>query len=295
MSHHIKLATTIRNWTVLETSIGAVARIRQFAKETPSEKRNLVDGGKPPSGWPLKGAIEFKNVNVTARYTQDTEPTLKGLSLSISPGQKIAVYGPSGSGKTLMVLSLLQMIEVADGNIVIDGIDVAHEQKARVREHINVIPQEPFFMPGTVRFNLDPHSRASSEDIKAAREKVGLLGRIGMAGGLDAELNATEFSVGERQLLALTRALIAKSQILVLDEARSSVDLETESMLQKVIEKEFSQQTIISVIHRLQFARQYDKVLLLKQGEVVECDTPSALLENDSGFREFFSVMQRSA
>ncbi|KAI8290986.1 ABC transporter [Colletotrichum sp. SAR11_57] len=217
------LAVTIKNWTALETSIGAVSRIREFANETPSEERELGSNGFPPAGWPLKGAIKFENV--TAGYSADTTATLKNLSLDISPGQRIAV---------------------TDGRIFIDGIDLSTLGRSEVRSHINVIPQEPFFMPGTVRFNLDPHSRASSEGIKTALDKVGLLGRIGMAGGLDAELEADGFSMGERQLLALARAIISKSQILVLDEATSSVDQETESMMQSIIDREFSEQTVIS-------------------------------------------------
>ncbi|KAF4849717.1 ABC transporter atnG [Colletotrichum siamense] len=286
------LAVTIKNWTALETSIGAVSRIREFANETPSEERELGSNGFPPAGWPLKGAIKFENV--TAGYTADAAATLKSLSLDISPGQRIAVCGSSGSGKTSLVLSLLQMIEVTDGRIFIDGIDLSTLERSKVRSHVNVIPQEPFFMPGTVRFNLDPHSRASSEGIKTALNKVGLLSRIGMTGGLDAELKAGGFSVGERQLLALARAIISNSQILVLDEATSSVDQETESMMQSIIDREFSEQTVISVIHRLRFVENYDKVLLLSRGEILEWDTPRSLLMRDSEFQKFFTSMQSS-
>ncbi|KAK1724246.1 ABC transporter [Colletotrichum acutatum] len=284
------LATTIKNWTALETSIGAVARIREFAQTTPSEERELGSSGVPPERWPMQGRITFENV--TARYTKDGDATLKNLTLSISSGQKIAVCGPSGSGKTSFVLSLLQMIEVTDGKISVDGIDLEGLERAEVRSRVNVIPQEPFFIPGSVRFNLDPHSRESSDTIKAALDKVGLLGKIGMAGGLDSELHADGLSVGERQLLALTRALIEKSQILILDEATSSVDQDTEDKMRRIIEEEFSEQTVVSVIHRLGFIEKYDRVLLLKQGEVAEWDTPNALLATDSEFKRLLTATQ---
>ncbi|KAI3543901.1 ABC transporter [Colletotrichum filicis] len=284
------LATTIKNWTALETSIGAVARIREFAQTTPSEERELGSSGIPPERWPMQGRIAFESV--TARYTKDGDATLKNLSLSISSGQKIAVCGPSGSGKTSFVLSLLQMIEVTEGKIFIDGIDLEGLERAGVRSRINVIPQEPFFIPGSVRFNLDPHSRESSETIKAALDKVGLLGKIAMAGGLDSELDADGFSVGERQLLALTRALVERSQILILDEATSSVDQDTEDKMQRIIEEEFLEQTVISVIHRLRFIEKYDRVLLLKQGEVVEWDSPDTLLATDSEFKKLLAATQ---
>ncbi|KAK1478926.1 ABC transporter [Colletotrichum abscissum] len=284
------LATTIKNWTALETSIGAVARIREFAQTTPSEERELGSSGVPPERWPMQGRIAFESV--TARYTKDGDATLKNLSLSISSGQKIAVCGPSGSGKTSFVLSLLKMIEVTEGKISIDGIDLEGLERAGVRSRINVIPQEPFFIPGSVRFNLDPHSRESSETIKAALDKVGLLGKIAMAGGLDSELDADGFSVGERQLLALTRALVERSQILILDEATSSVDQDTEDKMQRIIEEEFLEQTVISVIHRLRFIEKYDRVLLLKQGEVVEWDSPDTLLATDSEFKKLLAATQ---
>ncbi|KAK1622116.1 ABC transporter [Colletotrichum phormii] len=286
------LATTIKNWTALETSIRAVARIREFAQTTPSEERDLGSSGIPPERWPLQGRIDFENV--TARYTRDGDATLKNLTLSISSGQKIAVCGPSGSGKTSFVLSLLQMIEVTDGKILIDGIDLEGLERSEVRSRINFIPQEPFFIPGSVRFNLDPHARESSETIKVALDKVGLLGKIGMAGGLDSELDADGFSAGERQLLALTRALIEKSQILILDEATSSVDQDTEDKMQRIIEEEFSDQTVVSVTHRLRFIEKYDRVLLLKQGEVVEWNTPNALLATESEFKKLFAATQTS-
>ncbi|KAK1700845.1 ABC transporter [Colletotrichum godetiae] len=286
------LATTIKNWTALETSIGAVARIREFSQTTPSEERGLGSSGIPPERWPLQGRINFDNV--TARYTRDGDATLKNLTLSISSGQKIALCGPSGSGKTSFVLSLLQMIEVTDGKILVDGIDLEDLERSEVRSRINVIPQEPLFIPGSVRFNLDPHSRESSETIKAALDRVGLLGKIGMAGGLDSELDADGFSAGERQLLALTRALIEKSQILILDEATSSVDQDTEDKMQRIIEEEFSDQTVVSVIHRLRFIEKYDRVLLLKQGEAVEWDTPNTLLATESEFKKLFAATQTS-
>ncbi|KAJ0160020.1 Multidrug resistance-associated protein 1 [Colletotrichum tanaceti] len=326
LGFNTSLAMTMKNWTALETSIGAVARVREFAETTPSEEeegaRHLGRGGAPPSGWPLRGAITFENA--TARYAEDGEATLKGLSLSISPGQKVAVCGPSGSGKTSLVLSLLQMIEVTDGRVLVDGVDLAGLGKAEVRSRITVVPQEPFFMPGTVRFNLDPYSRASDNDLEAALDKVGLLGKVGMAGGLDADLDADGFSAGERQLLALTRALISKSQILILDEATSrlgrllprlgmfefrcvlrsielinytvlpSVDQDTEAKMQSIVESEFSQQTVVAVVHRLRYIEQYDKVLLLKRGEVVRWGSPKELLEKDAEFRGFAEAMQIS-
>lgn len=142
----------------------------------------------------------------------------------MAAGEKLAVCGPSGSGKTSLILALLQMIEVTEGKIVVDGVDLGTLEGADTRGRINVIPQDPFFMPGTVRFNLDPRQQASEEEVKSALEKVGLLERISGSGGLEKSLAAGEFSIGEKRLLALARAILSKSQILVLDEAMSRYD-----------------------------------------------------------------------
>jgi ATP-binding cassette, subfamily C (CFTR/MRP), member 1 len=131
------------------------------------------------------------------------------------------VCGPSGSGKTSLVMALLGMIDITEGRIIVDELDLSTVPRNELRSRINVIPQDPFFMPGTMRFNLDPHNRISDEDICTALQRVGLWGRVSANGGLDMVLSASEWSVGQRQLICLARALLVESSILVLDEATS--------------------------------------------------------------------------
>lgn len=220
-----------------------------------------------------------------------------------------------------MILVLLKMIDIQAGHVAIDGCDLASLEPEYVRQKINVIPQDSFFLPGTVRFNMDPHSRVSDEDIETVLRKVGLWERISSDGGLDMTLRATNWSAGERQLLALARALNVKSPILILDEATSryvrikqtshdptlfkyretsilifmhqhySVDLETEAIMQRVIEEEFTYQTVIAVVHRFRYIDRFDRVALLNKGKLVECDDPASLLARDSGFRKLYTSL----
>ncbi|OKO90619.1 Multidrug resistance-associated protein 1 [Penicillium subrubescens] len=285
----------IKSWTVLETSIGAVARIQEFVETTPSEEQHQNEHATVSPHWPERGHLTFDRV--TASYGPNAPPVLNELSLAIEPGQKIAVCGPSGSGKTSLILGLLQMIELRDGSINLDGIDLSTLSCSTVRSRINVVPQEPFFMPGTLRFNLDRQledNPVPDSSLIRALEAVGLWKKVREdcpdGGELDQPLSISNWSMGERQLLALARALVVKSPILILDEAMSSVDWETEATMQDIIDREFTSQTVISVIHRLRYVERYDRVALMKHGRLVEYASPGELLAGPSEFASFYNA-----
>ncbi|KAJ5748022.1 ABC transporter transmembrane domain type 1 [Penicillium nucicola] len=276
------LANALKMWTMTETSIGAVTRVQRFIEDTPSEERGVASSIAPqlPHDWPCHGEVKF--TDVTAGYDHSTIPILKSLTMTIKPGEKIAICGPSGSGKTSLIMAMLQMLDLQSGRIEIDGRNLAEIPRSTIRSRINVVPQDPFFMPGTLRFNLDPRQCVIDAELVRAIEKVGLWDQVRAKRGLDMEFSTEDWSVGQRQLLALSRALVKKSSLLILDEATSSVDWETEAIMQDIIEKEFSQQTIISVVHRHRFIHWFDRVILLKHGELVECDKAEVLLQRDS-------------
>ncbi|PYI04583.1 multidrug resistance-associated protein [Aspergillus sclerotiicarbonarius CBS 121057] len=285
------LNRAIESWTQMELSIGAVSRVRQFVEEMPSEEMNL--SLRDSQDRLPDGTITFEDV--TAGYSPETEPILKNISINIQPGERIAVCGPSGSGKTSLIMALLRMIQIQDGHVSIDGVDLSTIDHTSIRSQINVIPQDPFFMPGTLRFNLDPKGALPDENIISAIQKVGLWSRVAMNGGLDATIDTLDWSFGERQLLALARVLAVRdNHILVLDEATSSVDRETESLMYEIIAKECAKQTVIAVVHRLGHIDWFDRVAVLQQGEVMEFDSPRTLLERqDSAFKRLYTALQK--
>ncbi|KAI6762485.1 hypothetical protein HG530_008465 [Fusarium avenaceum] len=244
------LTRLLKAWTSMESSIGAVSRVKRFVADTESEKDpGLGSAAVLPEGWPLNGKVLLEDV--FASHRPNAEPVLKGISLSITAGEHIAICGRTGSGKSSLILSLLRMLDVNGGRILIDDFDVSQASIGDLRRRINVVPQDPFFIPGTIHLNLDPFRAASDDEIEVVLRKVGLWETIQALGGLAQELDTAAWSAGQKQLLCLARAMLRKSKILILDEAMSNVDTTTESMMQNIIDTDFQKCTVISVMHRL--------------------------------------------
>ncbi|KAI0126998.1 ABC transporter [Xylariales sp. AK1849] len=281
------LMRLIKMWTMMESSIGAVARVKRFVAETESEERS---GWKAEvaQDWPTQGNIEFKSL--VAAHSPSAEPVIKGISLSIRPSEHVALCGRSGSGKTSAILALLQMIETQRGQITVDGVDASTMSCTDLRSHLNVVPQDPFLVPGTIRFNIDPFRKVSDEDIIRALERVRLWSIISKQGGLGEELDTAAWSAGQKQLLCLARAMVRNSKVLILDEATSSVDSETEAIMQDIIDTIFRDCTVLAVMHRLTHVTRYDKVALLDDGHLVEFDAPEILLSQESRFARLYQT-----
>ncbi|EHA18088.1 hypothetical protein ASPNIDRAFT_129017 [Aspergillus niger ATCC 1015] len=301
MTFSSSLMELIKYWTMTETSIGAIARVKDFVAATePEDNMDEDSSSRPelPRSWPANGAIQLSGV--VASHSLSTPPVLNGLSMSIQPGQKIAICGPSGSGKTSLILTLLRMIPLRAGTITIDDLDLTAYAASQIRPRLNIVTQDPLLLPGsagqdtTVRFNIDPFGSAADDaTIIAALERLGLWTIIAAAGGLDAEMKATAWSAGQRQLLCLARAMVRGSaglKVLILDEATSSVDPDTEAIIQNVLDTEFQDHTVLSVLHRLRYVGWYDRVAVLEGGELVEFDKPDVLLaREESKFARLYS------
>lgn len=214
-SQNLKLV--LQYWTMLETHIGAVSRIKNFTSSTRPEDTE-EETAKVPEDWPAQGSIEFRNVS--ASY-DGTRKVLKDLNLSIQPGEKVAICGRTGSGKSSLVLAIFRMVELHGGTIHIDGVDITTIPRREVRSRIIGLPQDVFLLNSTVRLNIDPHKTASDNVIIGALEDVQLWKMIEEKGGLDAEVESLNLSHGQRQLFCLAQALIRPSSILILDEATS--------------------------------------------------------------------------
>ncbi|KAL4804621.1 putative multidrug resistance-associated protein [Aspergillus unguis] len=283
------LNTAIEAWTQMEISLAAVARVQEFVAETPAEGEGAAAAAAAATaGWLTHG--EIRCYNVTAGYSLHNPPILTNLTLHIPPKHKIAVCGSSGSGKTSFIMALLRMLDVSQGQITIDGVNIATIPPAALRAQITVIPQDPFFPPGTLRESFDPRRTLSETQIGTAIQKVGLWEAIRAKGGLDVAFDAMDWSYGEKQLLTLARALSAPRPLLILDEATSGVDWETEARMLEIIEQECAAQTVIAVVHRLRHIEHFDRVALLQQGALVEYDAPSVLLGRDSEFRKLYTA-----
>ncbi|KAL4804941.1 P-loop containing nucleoside triphosphate hydrolase protein [Aspergillus unguis] len=298
MTFNSSLMQLIKFWTMMETSIGAVARVKGFVEGTERESDldvtdTTFETKELPASWPDSGKVEFDSV--VAGHGMTSNPVLNKINLTITPGQKIAIVGSSGSGKTTLLLALLRMIEIQSGCIKIDGHDLTHYPRAEIRQRLNVITQEPFLVAGSLRFNIDPFGKSSDEALITVLKRVGLWDVIAKHGqentsgtGLDMQMNADTWSLGQRQLLCLARAMVRSGRVVLLDEAMSSVDHATETTMQSILETEFASHTVLSVIHRLRYVHRYDKVAVLDAGRLVEFDAPALLLDRDSRLRELW-------
>ncbi|VUC31530.1 unnamed protein product [Clonostachys rosea] len=279
------LVSLVRAWVEVETSLGAVARVRNFERETPRE-RLPVENLEPPEQWPSSGRIEVRGLG--ASYKPEGDLVLKDLDVDIQPGEKIGLCGRTGSGKSSFVLSLLKMVELQQGDILVDDSTVKSMPRSTLRRRLNVMPQNPLILSGTIRFCLDPWSENSDERIIWALEEVGMWEVITERGGLDVNTDDCPLSRGQQQLICLSRALLGKSKILILDEATANLDQETEAKMMEVIKKNFSQCTVIMVAHHLHTIRDFDKIMVLDRGSLVEYGRPDDLLSRPSRFRDIW-------
>ena len=256
-----------------------------------SERSQTLTSDLALRDWPSKGEILFENYNV--KYRNDTEIVLKNINFHLKPGEHLGIVGRTGSGKSTISLCLFRILEAFSGKIYIDGVDISKVGLKKLRESLTIIPQDSTLMDGTLRYNIDPVGNYTDKEITEVMKKIGFDYIISLnREGLDQKIseNGSNLSIGEKQLICITRAILRKSKIIVLDEATASIDYKTEEIIQKALNEVLNSSTMISIAHRIKTVMNADKILVLEDGKIIEFDTPNNLLNNkNSYFYDFYS------
>ncbi|XP_038683758.1 putative ABC transporter C family member 15 [Tripterygium wilfordii] len=277
-------ASVIWNICNAENKMISVERILQYSN-IPSEAPHLIEERRPPTSWPEVGIICFKNLQI--RYAEHLPSVLKNINCTFHGRKKVGVVGRTGSGKSTLIQAIFRIVEPREGSIIIDGVDICNIGLHDLRSRLSIIPQDPTMFEGTVRGNLDPLMQYSDHEVWETLDKC-QLGDLVRAKEekLDTTVieNGENWSVGQRQLFCLGRALLKKSSILVLDEATASVDSATDNVIQKIISQEFKDRTVVTIAHRIHTVIDSDFVLVLHDGRIAEYDTPAKLLEREDSF-----------
>ncbi|XP_076427902.1 ATP-binding cassette sub-family C member 12 isoform X5 [Peromyscus maniculatus bairdii] len=280
------LQVCVRTGTETQAKFTSVELLREYISTCVPEHTHPFKVGTRPKDWPSRGEITFKDYRM--RYRDNTPIVLDGLNLNIQSGQTVGIVGRTGSGKSSLGMALFRLVEPASGTIFIDEVDICTVGLEDLRTKLTMIPQDPVLFVGTVRFNLDPLESHTDEMLWHVLERTFMRDTImKLPEKLQAEVteNGENFSVGERQLLCMARALLRNSKIILLDEATASMDSKTDTLVQSTVKDAFKSCTVLTIAHRLNTVLNCDLVLVMENGKVIEFDKPEVLAEKpDSAF-----------
>lgn len=268
-----------RSLSLIEAKMVSVERIIEYKNLPPEEITESNKIQNIHTNWPLHGEVTIKNL--TAGYRNDLPVILKDLSVQLPAGKKIGIIGRTGAGKSTLFQAFFRMVHIHSGEILVDGIDILTVPLDRSREIFAIVPQEPHLFSGTLKYNLDRTNKYSETEIWKALKDVQLAEYVA---NLPAQLNyhvaekGANFSVGQRQLICIARAILSKAKIILMDEATASVDLETEKLIQQAIQKAFANKTTLVIAHRLDTLQSADYVVLLGNGTLLDYGRPEYIL-----------------
>ncbi|KAJ5775770.1 uncharacterized protein N7511_000781 [Penicillium nucicola] len=318
LQFNFAVSLAIRSYANLEMDMNATERVLEYtALETEDQ-----DGLQPPAAWPTNGRIEVQDLVVG--YAPELPPILNGLSFAVDENQRVGIVGRTGAGKSSLALALFQFLKPRQGRIFIGGLDIAQIKLHALRSRLAVIPQDPVLFSGTLRSNMDPFDEHTDAELYNALQRVHLLstedtmipssqdtpsGSVNQSWLSETDISKTNMfsslaspiseggmnlSQGQRQLLCLARAIVSQPKIMILDEATSAVDMETDGLIQKSIRVEFGRNasSLLVIAHRLSTIADFDRILVMDAGRAVEFGSPQELMEIESGF--FKSLVENS-
>ena len=271
----------VKQCSEVENYMTSVERVITYTQIEPEPGHNNYQ--QPPQNWPQHGQVTLNDLGLV--YYQGGPKILKDVSFTINSQEKIGIVGRTGAGKSSLVAALFRMPQPI-GDVIIDDVNIDNINIQSSRRAMAVITQNPVLFTGSLRMNLDPFDEYGDKELWEALEQASLKA---MVNTLPRQLNeevkecGANFSVGERQLLCLARALLKKNKIIVLDEATANVDYKTDQLIQETIRTKFKHCTVITIAHRLNTIMDYDRMLVLENGRVVEYDKPGVLLQNEGG------------
>jgi ABC-type multidrug transport system fused ATPase/permease subunit len=303
----------------------SVERVVEYL-HLPQEPPAIIETSRPPAYWPSSSAKDalIRVDDLSVKYAPELPAVLHNVSFSLGGRERVGLLGRTGSGKSTLVTSILRFVEPQSGKIIIDGIDISKIGIYDLRSRLTFIPQDATLISGTIRENLDPFNEHSDEEcldvlrrvhmsvdrssttsrpvtpleassIGGSREPSAVLdvvspeaeGRTAVSLTTQVTSGGTNFSQGQRQLIAMARALLRRSSIIILDEATSSIDFVTDAKIQTTIREEFGDSLLLTVAHRLKTVIDYDRLIVLDKGTVAEFDTPFNLVRKKGGiFRD---------
>ncbi|KAK7752980.1 hypothetical protein SLS62_005139 [Diatrype stigma] len=319
------ILTLVRNMNELEVELNSFQRVSEYANIEPEERPE--DAGdarkdKVRAAWPTSGLVEFQAV--TARYVENGPDILHRVNFVAYPGERVAIIGRTGSGKSTVARTLIRSTHIASGAVMVDGVDIANIPLRQLRQSISLIPQESVVFSGDIRSNLDPRGELDEAELHSILASCSLLqdghgdgndndnddgdepynsSTTGLAACSHVAGSGNNFSNGQKQILGLARAMCRRSKVVILDEATASVDHDTDVRMQQLIRSSFAGSTIITIAHRLRTIMDYDRVIVMEEGRIIEIGTPADLirmqgpfwktLKNNSDYNELVSLIKQ--
>jgi ABC-type multidrug transport system fused ATPase/permease subunit len=279
-THHI--LWVVRQYAMNEMNMNAIERVHEYL-DVEEEPAAYIPETEPRASWPEQGSVEVKDL--VMQYAPENPAVLRNVSFKVNPREKVGIVGRTGSGKSTLALSIFRFMEPTSGTIEIDGVDIHQIGLDTLRSRLTIIPQDPVLFSGTLRSNLDPFDQHTDAELWASLKRAHLTDDESSSNTISLDSPVTEngsnWSQGQRQLIALARALVKKSALIILDEATSSVDFDTDHKIQQTIRTEFNSSALLCIAHRIRTVADYDRILVLDHGEVKEFDTPYTLMTRE--------------